>query len=294
MRIANSGVLMRCWPRSPWYQARTRTIGRPIRSARSAICRSCCGPVEGLADVLEALQESPGSGDVDESPLDDLAAAQPGPGALGFTLCRRVGHSAAPMARSVAASDTVATVKRRVRQARALFTARRGGCLAVSIGCLDEFSGSVRSPHQRGATPQRRSPGESASRRAGNLETWDPAARSRTPQVVRIPAFQFLAPAATSAGATGERAGAGGNLANWKPGTLGSARRGGGRVDRARRCRSARVGRARAAVMGSPHGATARVPPRSGARPSARNCRKWSHASATPEVAAMSVRRWQR
>jgi hypothetical protein len=27
VRIANSGVLMRCWPRSPWYQASTRTTG---------------------------------------------------------------------------------------------------------------------------------------------------------------------------------------------------------------------------------------------------------------------------
>ncbi len=49
-------------------------------------------PVEGLADVLQALQESPGAGDVDKSPLHDLAAAQSGPSAFGFTLCRRVGH----------------------------------------------------------------------------------------------------------------------------------------------------------------------------------------------------------
>ena len=98
MRIANSGVLMRCWPRSPWYQARTRTMGSPIDEREQRDLPDLLGPVEGLADVLEALQESPGSGDVDKSPLDDLAAAQPGPGALGFTLCRRVGHSAAPMA----------------------------------------------------------------------------------------------------------------------------------------------------------------------------------------------------
>ena len=55
------------------------------------------GPVEGLADVLDALQEPPGGGDVHKPPLDDLAAAQPGPGALGCTLCRRVGQSSAPM-----------------------------------------------------------------------------------------------------------------------------------------------------------------------------------------------------
>ena len=98
MRIANSGVVMRCSPRSPWYQARTSTIGSPIRSARVASCWICCGQSKVLADVLEALQEPPRGGDVDESPLDDLAAAQPGPGALGSTLCRRVGQSAAPMA----------------------------------------------------------------------------------------------------------------------------------------------------------------------------------------------------
>ena len=56
------------------------------------------GPVEGLADVFEALQEPPGGRDVHKSPLDDLAAAQSSPGALGSTLCRRVGQSSAPMA----------------------------------------------------------------------------------------------------------------------------------------------------------------------------------------------------
>ena len=38
-------------------------------------------PVEGLADVLKALQEPPRGGDVDESPLHDLAAAQACPDA---------------------------------------------------------------------------------------------------------------------------------------------------------------------------------------------------------------------
>ena len=61
------------------------------------------GPVERLADVLEPLQESPGGGDVYNSPLGDLAAAQPGPGALGS---RSVGVSVTrrpPWRRSVAA-----------------------------------------------------------------------------------------------------------------------------------------------------------------------------------------------
>ena len=50
------------------------------------------GPLKEPADVLEALQEPPGRGDVDQSPLHHLAPAQPRPGALGCTLCRRVGH----------------------------------------------------------------------------------------------------------------------------------------------------------------------------------------------------------
>ena len=54
--------------------------------------------MEGLADVLQALEESPRSGDVDQSPLDDLAATQPRPSDLGSTLCRRVANSTAPMA----------------------------------------------------------------------------------------------------------------------------------------------------------------------------------------------------
>ena len=60
--------------------------------------------------------------------------------------------------------------------------------------------------------------------RAGNLGTWDPAARSRTPQVDRIPDFQFLAPAAPSAGATGGRQPA---LETWNSGDPRGAARGG-------------------------------------------------------------------
>ena len=50
-------------------------------------------PVEGLADVLEALQEPPGGRDVYESPLDDLAAAQAvqvlsGPRSAGVSVTR--------------------------------------------------------------------------------------------------------------------------------------------------------------------------------------------------------------
>jgi hypothetical protein len=55
-------------------------------------------PLESLADVLQALRESPRRNDVDHSPLDDLAPAQPGPQVLNSTLCRRVGQSTAPMA----------------------------------------------------------------------------------------------------------------------------------------------------------------------------------------------------
>ena len=99
MRIANSGVrdaLLTAVAVVPGEDQDDRQADQECEESRSA------GAVRGqskvLADVLEALQESPGSGDVDHSPLHDLAAAQPGPGALGSTLCRRVGHSAAPMA----------------------------------------------------------------------------------------------------------------------------------------------------------------------------------------------------
>ena len=56
-----------------------------------------------------------------------------------------------------------------------------------------------------------------------------------------------------SRGSAGARRGAGGNLADWKPGTLGvrAARRGAGRRGPAV-ARSARVGRTRAAAMASP------------------------------------------
>ena len=133
MRIASSGVLMRCWPRSPWYQARTRTIGRPIRSARSASWRICSRPVEGVADVLEALQEPPGSGDVDHPPLHDLAAAQPGPGALGSTLCRRVGHLEASVSSSGASFGRAARRARCCAMSRSMSakTALNSGSLRI-------------------------------------------------------------------------------------------------------------------------------------------------------------------
>ena len=54
-------------------------------------------PMEGLADVLEALQEPPRSGDVNKAPLHNLAAAQRAPPARGPALYRRVRHSTAPM-----------------------------------------------------------------------------------------------------------------------------------------------------------------------------------------------------
>ena len=134
------------------------------------------------------------------------------------------------MARSVAASDPVAGVNGRVRQAQALFTAL---AVAVSSGCLDKVLRRARSPHQRGATPQRRSPGASGSRRAGesgNLGSCRAFADSPGCQDSR---FSVPRPGGDLGGRDRRagRAGAGGNLANWKPGTLGSARRGAGRVD---------------------------------------------------------------
>ena len=56
------------------------------------------GQAKASADESQDLQQHPRARRVRESPLHHLAAAQSGPGALGFTLCRRVGQSAAPMA----------------------------------------------------------------------------------------------------------------------------------------------------------------------------------------------------
>ena len=41
--IPNSGVVMRCWARSPWYQARMSATGKPIRSATVVSCWICLG-----------------------------------------------------------------------------------------------------------------------------------------------------------------------------------------------------------------------------------------------------------
>jgi len=51
-------------------------------------------PAEGIAHVLQALQETPGARGIGQSPLRHLAAAQPGPGplALALALRRCVGH----------------------------------------------------------------------------------------------------------------------------------------------------------------------------------------------------------
>ena len=107
VRIASSAALTRCCPRSPWYQASTTTIGRPTARTEHRELLDECGQREGVADEAEDLQQHPRAGRVRESPLDHLAAPQFGPGAIGFTLCRRVGQSAAPMARSVAAYPRV-------------------------------------------------------------------------------------------------------------------------------------------------------------------------------------------
>ena len=76
-------------------------MGRPTRRASVDSWLDLARPVIGAAEVLEPLQESPGRGDVYKPPLHHLATAQPCPGALGSTLCRRVGQSLAPMSRAV-------------------------------------------------------------------------------------------------------------------------------------------------------------------------------------------------
>src|SRR5688572_11900219 len=90
------------------------------------------GPVIGAAEVLEALQEPPGSGDVDKSPLDDLAVAQSGPRAVHFTLSRRVGQSSAPMASECSGLPAGARGKRVHRGLKAdTRAASRRGCPAA-------------------------------------------------------------------------------------------------------------------------------------------------------------------
>jgi hypothetical protein len=44
--MASSVPLKRCSPRSPWYQAKTSTIGSPMTSASRATCRTCCGQLK--------------------------------------------------------------------------------------------------------------------------------------------------------------------------------------------------------------------------------------------------------
>ena len=231
MRIASSGVLTRCWPRSPWYQARTRTIGRPIRSASSAICRTCCGPVEGLADVLQALQEPPGSGDVYQSPLDDLAAAQPGPGALGSTLCRRVGHSAAPMASECSGIRSGCGCERaRAAGSGSLHRPTRWLSAQRLFGQGLEASAITASARRNPAAAVAGSERESASWESGNLGSCRAFADSPGCQDSR---FSVPRPGGDLGGRDRGR-GSAGRAATWRTGNLErweSARRGAGRVD---------------------------------------------------------------
>jgi len=190
-------------------------------------------PVEGLADVLEALQEPPGSGDVDRSPLDDLPAAQPHPGALGSALCPRAGHSTAPMASECSGIQSGCGCERARARAQALFTARRGGCPAVSIGCLDKVSRRAR---------------------VGELGIWKPGILPRVAalQVPRIPAFQFSAPGERVCGRQP------GELENWNAGNPRGAARGGstGPAGAPEWPRRAQPG----GGHGLPHGPATRVP----------------------------------
>ena len=214
----------------------------------------CGGPLEGVADVLQALEESPASSDVDQSPLHHLAAAQPRPGALGSTLCRRVGHSTAPMAPECSGIRSGCGCERGGGELR-LSSPPDAAAVWLSAAAVWKRSRGERDHRIREAQPRRGGRRGSASRRAGNLETWDPAARSRTP---RLPGFQiFSSPPrpATSAGATGGRGSAGGGrqpgeLETWNAGNLRGAGR---RIDAGPPLpASGRVGRTRAAAMASP------------------------------------------
>ena len=96
-------------------------------------CWICVRPVEGVAEVLEPLQEPPGAGDVYEAPLHDLAAAQPGPGAFGSTLRRRVGHLDASVSSSGASFGRAARRARCCAMSRSMSakTALNSGSLRI-------------------------------------------------------------------------------------------------------------------------------------------------------------------
>ena len=98
VNTANSEPVTRCCPRSPWYQARTRTMGRPTSKRNGRELLNLTRPIEGAAEVLQPLHEHPAAGDVDDSPLHHLAPAQFRPGALVLALYWRLVHAAAPLA----------------------------------------------------------------------------------------------------------------------------------------------------------------------------------------------------
>ena len=148
-------------------------MGRPIRreGAGSIVAESVAGPVVRPAEVLEDLHQQPRARSVRDTPLHHLAAAQPGPGALVLTLCRRVVTRRPPWRQSVAASDPVAGVNGRVEQAQALFTAL---AWLSAAGVWTKALRRARSPHQRGATrsggrPERAGVDELGNRKPGIL-----------------------------------------------------------------------------------------------------------------------------
>ena len=171
--------------------------------------------------------------------------------------------------------------------------------MAVSIGCLDKVSRPARSPHQRGATPQGRSPGR-ASRRAGGI--WKPGILPGVRGLPRFPGFQLSSSSPRrrprrAGRRAGPRRGAGGDLANWKPGTLGSARRGVGRVDAGPPLPGvAAWGALGRRGHGAPHGPAARVPRAQGCdfRGSPRRCsrkRPPHRVGAVPQERVQSTER---
>ena len=115
MRIANSGrpdALLAAVAVVPGEDQDDRAGRSGARASR--VCWSCSGQSKVSLTYCETLQEAPRARDVDESPLHHLAAAQPRPDALAYTLCRRVGHSTAPMAVSVVTTGAKANLWRAV------------------------------------------------------------------------------------------------------------------------------------------------------------------------------------
>ena len=231
MSTASSGPLTRRCPRSPWYQPRTTTIGRPTAKTIVAICLTVAGhakesltkPSTCSSTHAPAAYASAHWATLRRRSLAQILLSSR---SAGVSVNRRP-----PWRRSVAASDPVAGVNG-ARGGLRLSSPRSAGCQHRLFGQGLEASAITASARRNPAAAVAGSERESTSWESGNLGSCRAFADSPGCQDSR---FSVPRPGGDLGGRdrrAGEaRAGAGGNLANWKPGTLGSARRGVGRVD---------------------------------------------------------------